>query len=170
MGTSLMDFSFEMVQLAVQLGTTLIIFENPEDLRAMQSGPYAGPRLASMWQSQEFHTLISQEQIETAAFYQQDFGTLYLKPTRLLLKAFTKHTCYAYGTPCFDEQGFYEGPLQSREVTQHLIGHAGASFNTHRAMAFRFLSLGSRQRFSAVYKCNIKHLRRANRRGCCCCI
>ena len=69
----------------------MLLFENPEDLGALQTGPYEGQRPASMWQDETFLQMVNSEMVQTVAFYQQDFGTEYLKPTRLLLKGFGLH-------------------------------------------------------------------------------
>ena len=110
----------------------MLLFENPEDLGAVQQGNLYGQRPASMWQWPTFFELLEKQGWETVAFYQADFGTEYLKPTRLLLKGFQtqQQTAFVQGRPSFDEQGFYEGPLTKREAIKQLIGHAGNSFVT----------------------------------------
>ena len=129
-GNTLKDFTFQMIQVAIDQQVPLILFENPEDLGALQQGPYEGQRPASMWQSEQFEALIDSGQIYTVAFYQQDFGTEYLKPTRLMLRGFTMHDTFAEGKPQFDEQGFYQGPLQKRSAVKQLIGQSNSQFNT----------------------------------------
>ena len=129
-GNTLMDFTYELIQTAINKEVRFILFENPEDLGALQQGPYEGQRPASMWQDEKFLALLQTGQIDTVAFYQQDFGTEYLKPTRLMLRGFTLHEAFAEGTPQFDDQGFYQGPLQKRQATNHLIGQANSKFNT----------------------------------------
>ena len=86
-GNELTDFSFE-VCIEVSETDTMLLFENPEDLGAVQQGNLYGQRPASMWQWPTFFELLEQSGWETVAFYQADFGTEYLKPTRLLLKGF----------------------------------------------------------------------------------
>ena len=83
------DFSFEAFAKQMQQKGRLALFENPEDLGAVKAGEHAGTRPASMWQWPQFEELLQQDRIDTAAFYQEDFGTDYLKPTRLLLGGFT---------------------------------------------------------------------------------
>ena len=129
-GNTLKDFTFQMIQVAIDQQVPLILFENPEDLGALQHGPFEGQRPASMWQSEQFEALIDSGQIYTVAFYQQDFGTEYLKPTRLMLRGFTMHDKFAEGKPQFDEQGFYQGPLQKRSAVKQLIGQSNSQFNT----------------------------------------
>jgi len=130
-GNELTDFSFE-VCVEVSTTDTMLLFENPEDLGAVQQGNLYGQRPASMWQWPTFFELLEKQGWETVAFYQADFGTEYLKPTRLLLKGFQtqQQTAFVQGRPSFDEQGFYEGPLTKRETIKQLIGHAGNSFVT----------------------------------------
>ena len=77
------DFSYEVCK-AVRKENVILIFENPEDLGAVQQGPFEGVRPASMWQWPIFWDLIESGDFLTCALYQQDFGTNYLKPTRPL--------------------------------------------------------------------------------------
>ena len=129
-GNGLTDFSFTVCK-AVRKTDTVVIFENPEDLGAVQQGPFLGQRPASMWQWPEFSELLDSGDFETCAFYQQDFGTEYLKPTRLLLKnVSTDLEAFVFGKPCFDDQGFYTGPLQRRSSQMALIGHSNGKFTT----------------------------------------
>lgn len=129
-GNTLKEFTFEAIALALQLDVDMILFENPEDLGAMQSGPYEGQRPASMWQDVGFEHMVQTGLVQTVGFYQQDFGTDYLKPTRLLLKGFDMHDSFAQGQPEFDDQGRYLGPLQKRLAARQLIGQQHAKFNT----------------------------------------
>ena len=129
-GNTLKDFTFEVIILALERQVPMLLFENPEDLGALQHGPYAGQRPASMWQDERFQKLLADRAVQSVAFYQQDFGTDYLKPTRLLLKGFDMHRCFLEGPPIFDDQGFYSGPLQKREATRQLIGQQHSQFNT----------------------------------------
>ena len=129
-GNILKEFTFEAIALSLQLNIDMILFENPEDLGAMQSGPYEGQRPASMWQDEAFELMVKTGAVQTVGFYQQDFGTEYLKPTRLLLKGFDMHDSFAEGPPQFDEQGHYLGPLQKRQAAKQLIGQQNAKFNT----------------------------------------
>ena len=129
-GNEMADFSFEVCGETTE-DETMLLFENPEDLGAVKQGELYGQRPASMWQWPQFLKLLEQRQWSTVAFYQQDFGTEYLKPTRLLLKGFPlQHPAFALGLPSFDDQGFYLGPLIQRTSTKPLIGHAGQYFTT----------------------------------------
>ena len=110
---------------------TMLIFENPEDLGAVQAGHYRGQRPASMWQWPAVQELLDSGKFQTCAFYQSDFGTAYLKPTRLFLKDFEmEKDTMAPGMPQFDDQGFYQGPLQRRQTEVQLIGQYGGKFTT----------------------------------------
>lgn len=129
-GNTMSDFTFKAFELQLNQGG-MALFENPEDLGAIKSGEHRGKRPASMWQWQEFQALLKHNDVETVALYQQDFGTEYLKPTRLLLANFKyHHGSFCKGGPFFDEQGFYAGPLESREATRQLVGSIGSSFAT----------------------------------------
>ena len=129
-GNTLKDFTFEIILVALEAQVHMILFENPEDLGALQHGSYAGQRPASMWQDDRFHKMLSDGLVQTVAFYQQDFGTDYLKPTRLLLRGFDNHNSFLEGPANFDDQGFYSGPLQKRVATKQLIGQQHSQFNT----------------------------------------
>ena len=99
-GNVLKDFTFQVIRLAIQAGTRMVLFENPEDVGALQTGPYRGQRPASMWQDESFLQMVESEMVQTVAFYQQDFGTDDLKPTILLLKGFELHDSFALATRC----------------------------------------------------------------------
>ena len=129
-GNTMTDFSFQVCK-AVQNLDTMLIFENPEDLGAVQAGHYRGQRPASMWQWPAVQELLDSGKFQTCAFYQSDFGTAYLKPTRLFLKDFEMEKgTMAPGMPQFDDQGFYQGPLQRRQTEVQLIGQYGGKFTT----------------------------------------
>ena len=129
-GNTMTDFSFQVCK-AVQNLDTMLIFENPEDLGAVQSGHYRGQRPASMWQWPAVQELLDSGKFQTCASYQSDFGTAYLKPTRLFLKDFEmEEDTMAPGMPQFDDQGFYQGPLQRRQTEVQLIGQHGGKFTT----------------------------------------
>ena len=102
----------------------MALFENPEDLGAIESGEHRGVRPASMWQWDAFQTLLQQQFVETIAFYQQDFGTEYLKPTRLLLATFsiTIHPSARVSRPSMIK-------VSIRDHSQHGSQH-GSSWDT----------------------------------------
>eukprot|EP00435_Cladocopium_sp_Y103_P066411 s288_g28.t1 len=121
-GNVMADFTFKAFRLQVVEVNGMALFENPEDLGAVKSGENRGIRPASMWQWPEFETLVQLDQVSTVAFYQQDFGTDYLKPTRLLLGNLRKaHDSFHWGVPTFDDQG---------AATRQLVGSTGSSFAT----------------------------------------
>ena len=129
-GNVMTDFSYEVCK-AVRKTHTIVIFDNPEDLGAIQQGPFEGLRPASMWQWPIFGELVESGDFQTCAFYQQDFGTDYLKPTRLLLKNVEVDAeQFKVGEPCFDSQGYYLGPLPKRQATVGLIGQHDGRFTT----------------------------------------
>ena len=84
-GNIMADFSVLAFAMQMKHIHVMALFENPEDLGAIKSGPNSGRRPGSMWQFEQFLEILQHERVTTAAFYQEDFGTDYLKPTRLLL-------------------------------------------------------------------------------------
>ena len=64
--------------------------------------------------------LLKIEGVRWGACYQEDFGTPYLKPTRLLLNLPQLDTLIVEGAATFDRAGFYTGPLQPRTPRQIL--------------------------------------------------
>ena len=84
-----------------------------------------------MWQWDKFAELLAYDQVTTVAFHQFDFGTDYLKPTRLLLAHVKElHKAFCVGAPTFDEQGYYTGPLVQRAAARQLVGGTGSGFAT----------------------------------------
>ena len=131
LGNTMTDFTYKGFEIQVIDVGGIAVFENPEDLGAVKHGKHRGIRPASMWQWEQFEQLLCHQQVATVAFYQQDFGTEYLKPTRLMLGNFeARHDSFCQGPPHFDDQGFYEGPLQQRESATRLVGTSGAGFAT----------------------------------------
>ena len=125
------DFTYEGFRVQSLEVEGMALFENPEDLGAIKYGEHQGKRPASMWQWEAFEKLLQHQTVSTVAFYQQDFGTQYLKPTRLLLGNFdTNHDSFATGLAYFDEQGYYAGPLEARSSAVQLVGTAGDAFAT----------------------------------------
>ena len=145
-GNTMADFTFKGFRTQVIQVGGLALFENPEDLGAVKSEEHRGIRPASMWQWESFQELLACEGVATVAFYQQDFGTMYLKPTRLLLGNFnSKHEAFVEGPPAFDDQGFYVGPLRQRDATVQLVGKAGIAGHS-------FATTGTEQWPSAMCK------------------
>ena len=79
-GNIMADFSFLAFAMQMKHVHVMALFENPEDLGAIKSGQNFGKRPGSMWQFQQFSEVLQQEQVTTAAFYQEDFGTDTLNP------------------------------------------------------------------------------------------
>ena len=130
-GNIMADFSFLAFAMQMKHVHVMALFENPEDLGAIKSGPNSGRRPGSMWQFEQFLEILQHERVTTAAFYQEDFGTDYLKPTRLLLGGFAELPEYFLeGQPTFDDQGFYTGPLVQRSAKRQLVGTLGDRFAT----------------------------------------
>eukprot|EP00435_Cladocopium_sp_Y103_P068936 s20_g32.t1 len=130
-GNTLTDFTYEAFRLQVVVVGGIALFENPEDLGAVKSGEHRGIRPASMWQWGQLEELLSLPHVTTVAFYQQDFGTDYLKPTRLLLGHFgVSHEAFCEGVPAFDDQGFYTGLLEGRTANRQLVGTSTAFATT----------------------------------------
>eukprot|EP00435_Cladocopium_sp_Y103_P046262 s364_g13.t1 len=138
-GNTMADFTFKDFKLQAVTVGGMALFEQPDDLGAVKSGDNIGIRPASMWQWEQFEQLLASDYVDTVAFYQQDFGTEYLKPTRFLLGHFyNSHEFFCSGPPVFDEQGFYAGPLQQHSSDRHLVGASGSAF----VMAFRDAQIG----------------------------
>ena len=130
-GNTMADFTYKAFELQARQPEGIAVFENPEDLGAVKSGENFGIRPASMWQWPQFAALLELEQVQSIAFYQQDFGTEYLKPTRLLLAHVSElPESFVQGPPTFDDQGFYTGPLRSRAAVRQLVGASGNAFAT----------------------------------------
>lgn len=117
-GNTMADFTFKGFELQAKQQDGIAIFENPEDLEALRNGENFGVRPASMWQWEQFSSLLQLDQV-----------TDYLKPTRLLLANVDKlHESFCEGRPTFDDQGFYQGPLKARAAGKQLVGTTGAVF------------------------------------------
>jgi len=94
LGNTMTDFTYKGFEIQVIDVGGIAVFENPEDLGAVKHGEHRGVRPASMWQWEQFSTLLQLEQVTSVAFHQLDFGTDYLKPTRLHQLA-----CFPKGGP-----------------------------------------------------------------------
>jgi hypothetical protein len=157
-GNILTDFSYKAFEKQMVQVDAMALFENPEDLGAIQAGENRGIRPGSMWQFEKFLELLRWDKVDTAAFYQEDFGTEYLKPTRLLLGGFKrlpKH--FVLGPPYFDDQGFYAGPLERRSAKRQLVGRSGNRFATTGSEQWpsdmcRWIATEILEQFCAIYK------------------
>ena len=112
LGNILADFSFKacLTQLKCNPGGSLIK-EHPEDLGKVIYGPFAGRTPASIWQWKEHDECISLG-ATSLGLRQCDFGTDYVKPTRLLIKVDAALPAEFYcGKPAFSTEGVYIGPI-----------------------------------------------------------
>ena len=50
LGNIFADFTWEVVELAIEVNVSFLFLEQPEDLGMLVRGPYKGQRPASMWQ------------------------------------------------------------------------------------------------------------------------
>ena len=157
-GNILTDFSYKAFEKQMVHVDAMALFENPEDLGAIQAGENRGIRPGSMWQFEKFLELLRWDKVDTAAFYQEDFGTEYLKPTRLLLGGFKRLPKYfVLGPPCFDDQGFYAGPLERRSAKRQLVGRSGNRFAKTGSEQWpsdmcRWIATEILEQFCAIYK------------------
>ena len=110
---ALTDFAFEAFGCQVVTCPGIAFLEFPEDLGAVTSGKFAGSVPASIWQFPKFAELLELPGVQTGALRQQDFGTLYIKPTRLIFKAAAPASDpkIFWGPPKFDSLGCYLGPV-----------------------------------------------------------
>ena len=68
------DFTFEVLELAAELGVAFTLLEQPEDLGAMSYGPHAGPQPSSMWQWPQLAKILGFPGYRTFCFHQGDRG------------------------------------------------------------------------------------------------
>ena len=113
-GNLLVDFCFTICLAICQAGITgfvKVIWEHPEDLGASKDSRGRVCYPASIWQLEEFVTLLSFPGWFSVAFFQCQFQVDRLKPTRLLSNLEGIQNFGSLGPPSFDENGFYAGPL-----------------------------------------------------------
>ena len=136
LGSILADVSFEAFKRQIAHKPGLCYMEQPEDL-----GMPAVPRIpndapASMWQFHQFQQLQEHRNVQTAVFSQLDFGSESTKPTRFLMhRELPLHPAMREGPPCFDEAGYYRGPLEYRPA-KPLIGQSEGQFRTAASAAW----------------------------------
>ena len=112
LGNILADFSFAacLAQLKFNPSGSLIK-EHPENLGKVKTGPFANRTPASIWQWKE-HSECMEAGATSIGLRQADFGTDYIKPTRLLIKVNCDlPSTFHVGPPCFCPEGFYLGPI-----------------------------------------------------------
>ena len=133
LGNLLADFSFEVAVEQSKFPNYLFFLVQPEDLGALKFGDNGGIRPASMWQWPQHATLLQCDDVFSVAFYQKDFGAGSLKPMRLLIKSCQAlPDFFSTGMPCFDDQGFYAGPLPQQTAYKQLLGSSSQRFCASR--------------------------------------
>ena len=125
LGHCLADITFEILLLQSSLEPGLIVMEFPEDLGAVFSGPWAGSRPASVWQLPQFKQLLAQPGVRTMGIRQSDFGTAYVKPTRILYKLVALEQRGFPGEPAFSAEGAYQGPFPRTTAQVSLVRRPG---------------------------------------------
>ena len=112
LGNILVKFTIEVVQVAMGCGGLFVLVEHPEDLgTVIREEDGARLRPASIWQLEELRKL-REGSLETVAINQCCWGAPWRKPTRLLTSSEKIKQWGPKDWPQFDEQGFYQGPLQ----------------------------------------------------------
>ena len=107
LGSIFADFTWEVVELAIDTNMSFLLLEQPEDLGRLATGPYKGQRPASMWQWPAMNKVASLH----ASAAPECFGTSYPKPARLLLLGVSHLPDFCYvGPPTYDNEGWYVGP------------------------------------------------------------
>ena len=108
LGNIFADFTWEVVELAIEVHVSFLLLEQPEDLGMLARGPYTGQRPASMWQWPAKARVAKLPGVTTA--------------TRLLLLG-ARHLpnfCYV-GPPTYNSDGSYIGlpRLHSQPSMRH---------------------------------------------------
>ena len=134
LGNILADFSWDACLTQLQFNPSgFLVKEHPEDLGCVQYGPFAGCSPAAIWQAPQHQECIKLGAL-SVGIRQSDFGTPYVKPTRLLLKL--GQDCklpqqFFVGVPEFSEDRSYLGPIPRAQGTTSLIRREGdTSFRT----------------------------------------
>lgn len=119
LANALVDFNFEVIEAHLSHSDTMLVLEFPEDLGAIQHGKWAGVRPASIFQAKAFFRIAALPGVCTGGVRQLDFGTPYVKPTRLILRF--NGSWYLpelfVGLPAFDSGGKYLGPIPHSKGT-----------------------------------------------------
>ena len=120
LGNIFADFTWEVIELAIDVNVSFPLLEQPEDVGRLATGPYKGQRPASMWQWPAMSKVTRMPRVTTLALHQTSFGTSHPKPTRLLLLG-------NRGLPdfCYDEDGCYTGPLPRLQGGASMRDRAG---------------------------------------------
>ena len=132
----LVDFTAAVLRVQAKQGG-VIILEHPEDLGRQRRSERRGHIPASIWRWPQVTSLLKLPDVVWGAFYQQDYGTTYRKPTRLLTNLRHPEKIITVGDAKFDTEGYYEGPLVWREAGEVLKGQTvTGSFKTAEAAAW----------------------------------
>ena len=126
LANDMVDFTFELFQLHFAWESAVGVLEHPEDLGTVTHGPFYGCRPAAIWQFPAFFILLALPGVITVGLRQCDFGTEYVKPTRLVLKLFGGLSPLFFpGLPELDSEGFYNGPIPKAEGLRSLAKKKG---------------------------------------------
>jgi hypothetical protein len=123
LANSLADTTIEALEAQLETKPGLLVFEFPEDLGAVRNGEWKGVRPASIFQFPRMKEIMDNPLVRNGALLQQDFGTDYAKPTRLVLRLPEEVQLdprIYLGLPTFDEQGYYTGPVPHQSGAQGL--------------------------------------------------
>ena len=113
LANALTDFNFRAIKVQLAHSHTMVILEFPEDLGVITRGAWTGVRPASIFQWPDFQEVIGSKGVVTGGIRQSDFGTEYVKPTRLILRFHGDWSLPELfpGPPVFNEIGLYLGPI-----------------------------------------------------------
>ena len=92
-----------------------------EDLGAIPRGQWKGHRPASFWQWEALSELLQYSKLKTTGIRQFDFGTSYVKPTRLLLMSDMQDERFFDGPPQIRQRGLLPWPYRHDEG-RHGVG------------------------------------------------
>ena len=124
LGNILADFSWDACLAQLNSNPNgMLIKEHPEDLGRVATGPFSGCSPASIWQWEQHEQCISMGAV-SVGIRQFDYGTPYVKPTRLLLKLDNYKDLpdnFFPGIPIFSEDRTYLGPIPHIKGTTSLV-------------------------------------------------
>ena len=130
LGNILADFSWEAcIEQLTSNPSGFLVKEHPEDLGRVASGHFAGCSPASIWQWEQHSQCIALG-ARSVGIRQIDFGTSYVKPTRLLLKLDDYNDLtdeFFQGLPEFSEDRTYLGPIPHIKGATSLVRRASDS-------------------------------------------
>ena len=108
---TLVSFSARSILEHIKQNNHMLVLEFPEDLGAVQHGPWKDTRPASIFQIKEYLDIMQSPGVMTGAILQSDFGMPYVKPTRLILRLHGETIRnFHHGMATFDGTGRYLGP------------------------------------------------------------